>query len=1056
MALPSVSTIDVPLTPVNDQGVSSSTPAGELVRADNAVVVKFNNDGALRVEKREGFVRETMDVRSALTGAQIVSTGFQAGPKLLTSLGEQIVIGADSAPHALAENGDSWTKFDYVYSPTIAKTSVVYGGNIQIANPDVANINGVRFYTWSEPVATLPLVPKIMAMVVDADGTPLRTPWTLVTGDPYARAKVVSNGAQFWVVYSIFTAVVCEVYNTDGVMTATLQFEALDSKYRPWDLTFQGGAVLYCQSVNDTARLTKLTVSGATVTANTTNLSFGVLANHGVFWSENATNDGFAYLLTSHRDPDGGTVEYANQIGTISTTPTVTARYGLAGTDHIYDQNGEGGVDGVLCEMTGVKLADALYVQLSFQDATDHRFDRTVFLHCIPNTVTVDGLLRSTRMASRPFVLPGDDRWQVLMYYPSVLFSEYAATGTNPYPTVTSGQPTYFMTDILTRQTTGRFCDGVAGQEWSRLGYPGDTGHGPYFFCLPHTFLDADLRLHVPVGYNAEVVNHRETTAISGQDILQSITKTRQVSAVNILDIRLGGDGQAVEYNAELFMPGALTTAFTGYSFSEQGISLAPEQPSLARSVGAGQLTPGFPYEYVLVFEWTNPQGRRVRSATSVPQWISLDGGAFNTITLTIMVNHLTNHPDLTISVYRKIIENGVQSSQYYKVSDDLDPLYNNRTLRTVTFVDTMSDSEASANEVLYTSLGFIDRDPAPAMSAGIVADNRVLVIGPDNALWFSGEANDTDPIWFSLLQRVFMPTNDELVRVEAMDGRIYLLCRNSIWYMPGNRWPAANGTGGSLEAPTKLGFTNGCTGQSRLVKEGIVYSSSAGGLWLIQRGMENIQLGAAAMDDFDGKTISSIAVDADQRIAFALAGTTRVQMVWDQVAKVWTKWINATDILLNHVVRGKMCYADATSLRVQTEDVYYDSDTNGTPSWYTMTLEAWFSLINIKGLKRVWEFLLTGERKSQSAITVDATYVTEDLDVTESWTLTPTINERFEEHFAPKVEEMSQMKLRITDAASLVAADNNGNSIAWELTSFTVGTEGGLVRNVTHRRSST
>ncbi len=37
--------IEVPLTPMNQQGVPVTTPAGEIESAINAVVAKFNNPG---------------------------------------------------------------------------------------------------------------------------------------------------------------------------------------------------------------------------------------------------------------------------------------------------------------------------------------------------------------------------------------------------------------------------------------------------------------------------------------------------------------------------------------------------------------------------------------------------------------------------------------------------------------------------------------------------------------------------------------------------------------------------------------------------------------------------------------------------------------------------------------------------------------------------------------------------------------------------------------------------------------------------------------------------
>jgi hypothetical protein len=87
----------------------------------------------------------------------------------------------------------------------------------------------------------------------------------------------------------------------------------------------------------------------------------------------------------------------------------------------------------------------------------------------------------------------------------------------------------------------------------------------------------------------------------------------------------------------------------------------------------------------------------------------------------------------------------------------------------------------------------------------------------------------------------------------------------------------------------------------------------------------------------------------------------------------------------------------------------------------------------------------------------VNATYITEDTDETEAWTFEPEEDERFENEFQPRIEEMVSMRLRIGDAATEDDEEATGDSFAWDFTSFTVGTEGGLGRTPpsTRRRLS-
>lgn len=1074
--------IEIPLTAPDQQGVPTTVVPGELVRCDNAYITKFNNNGTIRVEKREGYVEQTLDIRSPVTGERVVNTGFQGGPTLFSSVGEQVVVAAADHPHVLAENGNSWSKYDYVYSPTVMKQSVLYGGNVQTANPDCAEINGVRMYTWTESGLGLPTptADRLMGMVKDADGTVLRQPF-IVASNPAPqtiRGKVCTDGVRFWVVFSVDTTVVCRVYDTDGIEVASQSIDTLINAASTWDLAYQGGAVLFARCKTDTVYMTRLSISGTTITATQTDMSFVALGDAGVAFAENETNDGYAYLMTAHHDADGGFVERAFRIANTTTTPTVSAYFSIpqtSGSGIVYTEDGAGGFTGITCQLTGVYRTDGLHMQIGVLDRPDslgdRRLDRTVFLLCVVGfTATVQRVVRGARPASRTFNLPGTNRQCLLLYYPSALTQVMTAGPGIPDPVAVAGQPTYFMFDVETQQVMGRFLDGVAGNEWTRVNYPASGiawTTGPYCFCLPRTFLDSDGKLHLPVGYNAESINNTSEGVYLGRHGRAAFdpypyVKTTVVNAVNIMELVFGGAGQAVEYNSELLMPGALTTSFTGLDFAEQGVSMAPEQPTATASTGTATLTVGGQYTYVLVFEYTDVNGRRIRSAPSIPLQKTLTGTQ-NHISLSVLTNQMTNRSNLTIAIYRNAIVAGAPTSTHYKISNDLNPLINSFDSATpfVTFDDTVTDTQALSGEELYTDLGFSPRDPAPACSSFCVFENRVFGIGPDNSVWFTGEANDTDPLWFNAdTHRFFMPTTDELVRIEGMDGRLFLFCRNSIWFVPGGRWPTANGANSGMEAPTKYGFSNGCTGWTKPIKDGIAYASSAGGVWMITRGGENVQLGSNVTDDFAGQTVSGIAVDSAQRVAFALAGTSRVQMVYDQVSKVWSKWTAKTDVLLNHTVRGRFAYVDNTSLRIQTANIWYDDDYAGVPEWYTLTASAPFSLMNFKGAKRVWEFMLSGERKADHTLTVSATYLAEDIDVSESWTFVPALGERFENDFQPMVEEMERIDLELSDApgAGGEGSDQNGNSFAWDLTSFTVGSEGGLIRTppTTRRRTST
>lgn len=1073
MPLPTESVIEIPLTAPNQQGVPTTAPVGELNYIKNGIVEKFDSDGKLRVQKRQAFKRLTTDIRSPDTGAQITAAGFENPPNLLSSLAQQVVVAADAAPHVLAESALSWSKYDHVYSPLSLKQKTIYGANAQIANPDVANIGGVRLYSWSEPLSdTIAPTGRLILLMVDANGTRIMFQ-AIGNGNIHNRAKVVADGTRFWVAYNQADSVIANAYDTNGQLLDTDTFETLDDTWDSWDLTYSASTVLFVRANGETARVTKLTYSSGIVPLST-DMGFVALADHGVAWAEDVTGTSSAYLLTSHIDPDNGTVERAFRIGTLSGTPSVTGYYSIpqtSGSGIIYELDGEGGYTGVLNEMTGVLMSDGFHIQLSFFDASDHRQDRMVFIlaTAIGATATVQATQRSTRSASRTFPLESG-RQAIVVFYPSALTTVIAANGANP-PRAFGGNPTYFILDVETRQIVGRINDGQAGMEWTRTFYPivGPARPvGPFMFCVPHVFVDSDSITHIPVGVNGENISRSETRVLTGQDIVSSLTVTKVTSAVRFAELQIGNLGQAQEYKGRLFMPGALATEFDGQDFREQGINLPIEQPSAAKSTTGGtHLTLLSTYSHIAVLEGTNNQGDRVRSAISIPVETTLTGTQ-DTITLTGLIQHMTNWVNLTIAIYRNVIDAGVPSSIHYKISSDLAPLVNLDGNLTWIFIDAFTDVQAIVGEKLYAGkfgLGLADRDPFPAFDAACIGENRIFAVGPDNYIHFTCEASDSYPLWYNIDTHKFpMPTDDPVIRCEWMDQRLFLLCKTGIWWVPAGRWPGPDGLGGNMQAPVKLPWNNGCTGHSKVIDKGIAYGSSAGGVWLITRGLENVQLSAGLTDEFDANRpvpIGGITVDEDQRVAVALERGADPQKVFDQKNAVWSSWYHETDVLHTHTVRGKLAYADTNSVKVQTIGQYMDDPlTIGNPAvWYDFEAEAEFSLMNIKGLKRVWAFLVSGVRRAAHNLTLLATYVTEDLDVTESWEFESNPAERFDNEFQPKVEEMSKMTVKITDGPSASpAGSDTGDSFAWDLTSFTVGTEGGLVRTPpsTRRRQST
>jgi hypothetical protein len=1028
----------------------------------NGTVRKFdkNKGPQIKIEKRDGFRQASREIRDVTNGSQISTSGFPAIPTLFSSLGTEQVISSNSNPFVLAEDGQWWSQFPYVYTPTVPRQTVVYTSSSgQVANPDSANIGGIVMRTWSEPNTVNGAIAGAKVMITDSDGTPILQPTTVSSALATQRAKCVSDGSVFWIVYTAGPFLFAKVYDVHGVQAFNTMFATLYSSEHPFDVTFAGGHVLVCQGNSDSDSLIsifRLTNSSGVLVATEFKCSDTILGDVGCAWAENTTNGSqLAYLLTAHYDADGGQIIRAFQITNINATISVNHYYGVgnSSSSFIFDGDGEGGNEKSVCQLTGYGFGDlttsTVRVQASFFETTGtdaHLFSRTAIISATQASAsgTLERVLRSIVMASHTFTMDG--RQVAMAYYPSAGVAKVINGKTYP------SQPSYFLIDLVSGQVCGRFNEFSAGMEWTRIGYPttySGQPFGAYLFCVGHVITYPDASQAVSLGYLAQNVNEQ---VASGQDIIPFITLL--TSTVGFEEVALGGLGQAIEYANELIMPGPQATSFTGYSFGEQNCNLPPEQPTLAAGTFGGDgITLLSSPDYIAVFERTNPNGDKVRSGISVPIAKTLSGSQ-NQITLTGPTLHMTTYDDWSISIYRAGLQGtGVDPLLHHKVTDDLNPVINDRTAKTWTFTDHMQDSVALANEILYTDQGQLDHAPCPPFSVGCVFENRVFVAGLDNAIWFSAEKVEGDALWFSAdpSMRIPMPTSSRIKQLAPFDLRIAILTERQPFTTSGGGFPGPDGNGGNVETPRALPFTNGITGFSVVFPGGAIYTSSVGEPWLLTRGLENIQLGANAVDDFAGRTVVGASVNGQQQIGFGLAGdggsNPAAMEIFDQLAKLWVTWILPTEIFLVHSVRGQLAYADHNTIWIQDPTIKQDV-ASGLPVPPDVNADYQSELIPLGGIKNfraLWDSIISGTYEGPHTLNVTVVQDSNGILLSTKYSFDPSATDTFQYSLPPRIDECSRISFRFQDNF-----DNHeppGDSFTIEAISLYVATMAGMTR---------
>lgn len=946
--------VSLPLRPLNQKAPKSVGPAGRLEILVDGVVKKIA-DGQIAVSKRDGFQKLSRVVRNAASAALISSTAGVPSPRLLSSLDQEtIAISNEDIPYVLGENG--WEKYvnDIVLTQRLEKT-VQYTTDAQISVPDGARAGAIWMYVWKEGAAC-------RAMVVDSSGTVQRQPFQVAAS---GRIKIVSDGTYFYVFYDTnSTTVRVTIYDTTGTdVSGAHTVDTLDSASQPWDVTYQPSiAVMFVRELLTPQNLRLIAViwAGAPISiiVNDIVVPFGPRGG-GLSFMFNENTTGHCYVAIARLAESGLVMEILAYKLTVS---TLAQFYDIAINRPLGISNITGycvsGSSNVWVSWTQENLSN---IPMNAQTYSAFCLQGPSAL--VSGAATTPVAKKSVTVASRVFKL--GSRYVFVAYYASVPSQYSTGTGGSGGNVQQYGQPTFFLVDVVTNQTVGRFDWAMAAMDWTRTGwnYLVPATAGANFWQLPSVFLDASGYPHVPLGYRAVSMN-------STRDLSGGRAITTNTSTIGLADYAFKAPGKAVEYGGELLLPGPIAIAFTGVDFPESNFNLQPEVPTLTGANG-GLLTLLASYEYVIVYEATAMRGARVFSAPCLPVGITL-GGSANQVNLVIPTLRVSRRTRVKISIYRTFIAaaTGLSDGTFHKVTNDLSPLYNDPTADTVSYSDQLSDVACASGEELYTDgdPAVLGRYPAPPFHAGGVFERRMFLAGYDGSVWFSGEKNLVDNLALSWHPDFIIgkPTNERVTGLAPMDGRIVLGCERSVWHVPSAGWPDPTGSG-TIPVPERLPFANGSTGPIFVAADGAFYESSQGGPWLIDRALSNDFAGAPVEDEaLTPGLIYDITIDKHQRVCFATAAKI---LAFDTVVKCWYTWTAGARLL--HVRSGQLLFTDNTDMWVQALAAVDDA---GSAISTRMRI-AGVGFAGVAGYERTKRIQLYGQKNGRHKLNVGVQY---------------------------------------------------------------------------------
>lgn len=409
-----------------------------------------------------------------------------------------------------------------------------------------------------------------------------------------------------------------------------------------------------------------------------------------------------------------------------------------------------------------------------------------------------------------------------------------------------------------------------------------------------------------------------------------------------------------------------------------------------------------------------------------------------------------TNKTNVSIVAFRTV-NNG---STFFRVTtpdtsatiSNISPAYNpfilnDPTVDLISFIDRVSDSQIVGNEQLYTTGGELENIAAPATSALTTFKNRVIYLSPENPFqWgYSKQIINGAPAEFNSQQ--FVANVDQrigqIMAAKSMDDKLILFGPTSKYYVVG-QGPTPNGTQNDFSEATQIAGVAGCSNQQSIVEipEGLMYQDSVKGVYLIDRKLNEVYIGAD-VEAFNGFTITSVQkFETQNKVIFTL--NTGTNLIYDWFVKQWEVDPFPASVIDSAIYNNNLTYIQPNGVILkQTPGVYSD---NG--SVIPMQLQTgWIPFTGLEGFGRVWEMQIMGTYFSPHTLTVT---IYNDFKMTPVQTVViPVLTNPGQYQFRIRiaVQKLEAMMVNITESQS----GSPGQGFALSSLAFRVGVKKGL-----------
>lgn len=421
------------------------------------------------------------------------------------------------------------------------------------------------------------------------------------------------------------------------------------------------------------------------------------------------------------------------------------------------------------------------------------------------------------------------------------------------------------------------------------------------------------------------------------------------------LDFAVQDTYSFVSVNNQTLISGGILYNYDGLQVTENGFTLFPDFVNVSQKSDTGKLSAGS-YQYTAVFRWLDARGNKHTSATAIPMTLTVTAGY--RVEVDVMTLFLTNKSNVKVDIYRT----EANGSLFYYVGT----MDNDTSTNSSTYVDTTTDADLIAGELLLTSRDEIDSIVNQSLDKVVLHKDRVFVTGlqDKNLVRYSKQIRNEEGIAFNeALEFRVEQLGGGITALQSMDNNLIIFKNERIYVVGGDPLDDfLNGTG--FGSPELLSSDVGCINSRSIVlgSEGIYFKSNKG-IYLLNRGLTVSYVGDR-VEDYNDHTITGAELVEDQN-EVRFSTQEGVVLVYNTYFDIWSVFPNlpATDS-----GTWKSKYVLISSRGVLVEGTSYRDD----GASYSMKIATgWIATSGIQGFQRIYRTFILGELETSHRLKV-------------------------------------------------------------------------------------